>query len=103
VIEDIFDTATAVSITVDDVPEAAGVNQDMALEITDRLNEKVETLMERYGVERIRRSSSSELYLCGLNHDDAQVASATELVLAVIEIVRELGESRTCSHPPTPT
>jgi class 3 adenylate cyclase len=91
VIEDIFDTATAVSITVDDVPEAAGVDQDIALEITERLNEAAEILMERYGVERIRRSSGSELYLCGLNEDDAQVASATEFVLAAIALVGEVG------------
>ncbi len=91
VIEDIFDTATAVSITVDDVPEAAGVDQDIALEITERLNEGVETLMERYGVERIRRSSGNQLFLCGLDHDDAQVASATEFVFAGIAMVGEVG------------
>jgi class 3 adenylate cyclase len=91
VIEDIFDTATAVSITVDGVPEAAGVDQDIALEITDRLNEEVEALMERYGVERIRRSPGSELYLCGLEQDDAQVASATEFVLVAIAKVPEIG------------
>ncbi len=90
-IEDIFDTATAVAITVDNMPEAAGVDQDIALEITETLNEEVETLMERYGVERIRRSSGSELFLCGLNQDDAQVASAAEFALAAIAVVGEFG------------
>ena len=90
-IDDIFDTATAVSITVDNFPVAAGADQDIALEITERLNAEDEILVERYGVERIWRSSGSALYLFGLNQDDAQAASAAEFILAAIAKVSEVG------------
>lgn len=91
VVEDIFDTATAVSITVEGVPEPTGVNQDIAPAITERLNKEAEILMERFDVERIRQSSDNGLYLCGLDQDDAQVASAAEFALAVLEMLDEVG------------
>ncbi len=90
-IEDIFDIATVVSITVDNMPEAAGADQDLVLDITDRLNEEAQVLMDRYGVERVQRSSGSQLYLTGLDQDDARVADATEFARAAIKIVAEVG------------
>ncbi|MDH3753846.1 MAG: HAMP domain-containing protein [Acidimicrobiia bacterium] len=90
-IEDIFDTATVVSITVDGVPEAAGVDQDLALEFTERLDEEIRALMDRYDVERIQRSSGSQLYLTGLDQDDARVADAAEFTLAAMRTITEVG------------
>jgi class 3 adenylate cyclase len=89
-IADVFDTATVVSITLDGTPEAAGTDQDLALEISERLEEEIHALMDRYGVERVQRSSDSQLYVTGLGHDDARVADAADFTLALIEAVAEV-------------
>ena len=90
-IDDIFDTSTAIAVTIDGIPEAAGIDQDLALEITERLLEEADALMERYGIERVRRSSGSQLYLAGLDHDDARVSDAASFVFAAIKSVAEIG------------
>jgi class 3 adenylate cyclase len=89
-IGDVFDTATVVSITIDDIPSAVATDHDLALEMADRLNEETLVLMERHGVERIQRSSGSQLYLTGLNQDDARVADAAEFALAAMRVVTEV-------------
>ncbi|MGI9645274.1 MAG: adenylate/guanylate cyclase domain-containing protein, partial [Ilumatobacteraceae bacterium] len=89
-IEDIFDTATVVSITVDGTPEAGGADQDLALEVNDRLEQEVRALIDRFGVERIQRSSGSQLYLTGLEQDGAHVAEATDFTFAVMEAIAEV-------------
>jgi class 3 adenylate cyclase len=86
-IGDIFDTATVVSITIDDIPSTLATDNELVLEIADRLNEESILLMERHGVERIQRSSGNQMYLAGLNQDDAGVADAAEFALAAIERV----------------
>ena len=94
-IEDIFDTATIISATVDGIPEAVGVDQDVVLEIADRLNEEADGLMEQFGIERIRRSSGSQLFAAGLGHGDAQVAEAAQFAASIAALVPEIGaESR---------
>jgi len=90
-IGDILDTATVVSMTVDDMPDAVGSDQDLALEITDRLNEEFQALMSRHGIERIQRSSGSQLYLSGLDHDDACASDAAMFALAAMAVVAEVG------------
>jgi len=90
-IGDVFDTATVVSITIDDVPSAIANDADLALEVADRLNDETLALAERHGAERIQRSSASEMYLTGLNQDDAMVPDATAFALAVIQLVSEVG------------
>ncbi|MGA9279665.1 HAMP domain-containing protein [Ilumatobacter sp.] len=90
-IEDIFDTATVVSITVDGAPEGIGADQDLALEIADRMEEVLQDLMDHHGVERIHRSAGSQLYLTGLDQDDARVGDAADFVLAAIAKVAEVG------------
>jgi class 3 adenylate cyclase len=86
-IGDIFDTATVVSITIDDIPSTLATDNELALEIADRLNEESLLLMERHGVERIQRSSGNQMYLTGLNQDDARVTNAAEFALAAVQIV----------------
>jgi len=90
-IGDVFDTATVVSITIDDVPSAIANDADLALEVADRLNDETLALAERHGAERIQRSSASEMYLTGLNQDDAMVPDATAFALAAIQLVSEVG------------
>jgi class 3 adenylate cyclase len=89
-IGDILDTATVVSITIDDIPSTLATDNDLALEMADRLNEETLVLMERHGVERIQRSSGSQLYLTGLNQDDAEVSDAAEFALAAMQVVTEV-------------
>jgi class 3 adenylate cyclase len=89
-IGDVFDTATVVAITVDDIPSTLATDNELALEMADRLNEETLLLMERHGVERIQRSSGSQLYLTGLNQDDAQVSEAGEFALAAMQVVTEV-------------
>ena len=90
-IGDAFDTATVVSITIDDVPSAIANDADLALEVADRLNDETLALAERHGAERVQRSSASEMYLTGLNQDDAMVPDATAFALAAIQLVSEVG------------
>ncbi len=90
-IGDAFDTATVVSITIDDVPSAIANDTDLALEVADRLNDETLALAQRHGAERVQRSSASEMYLTGLNQDDAMVPDATAFALAAIQLVSEVG------------
>lgn len=90
-IEDIFDTSTVVSIIVDGSPEAAGADQDLALEINDRLIEESNVLLEQYSVERVQRSSGSQIFLAGLGRDDPGSDGAARFVWAVIEMVADVG------------
>ena len=89
-IGDVFDTATVVSITIDDIPSALTTDNELALEMDDRLNEETLTLMEQHGVERIQRSSGNQLYLTGLSQDDAQVSEAAAFALAAMHVVTEV-------------
>jgi len=91
-ISDILDTATVVSITVDDVSGAISSDQELELEITERLSEELEALMGQFGVERIQRSSESQLYVTGLDHDDARVADAALFAMAAKKTVAEISE-----------
>ena len=86
-IGDIFDTATVVSITIDDISSTLATDNELALEMADRLNEESLLLMERHGVERVQRSSGNQMYLAGLNQDDARVTDAAEFALAAIQLV----------------
>ena len=98
-IGDVFDTATVVSITINEVPATVATDHDLALEMADRLNEVTLVLMERYGVERVQRSSGSQLYLTGLNQDSAQVSDAADFALAamraVTDVAAEFGQEET--------
>ena len=95
----VFDTATVVSITINEVPATVATDHDLALEMADRLNEVTLVLMERYGVERVQRSSGSQLYLTGLNQDSAQVSDAADFALAamraVTDVAAEFGQEET--------
>ncbi len=90
-IEDIFDTATAIAITIEGIPGAGGADQDLALEITERLLDEADALMQRFGIERVRRSSGSQLYLAGLDCDDAKTNNAAAFAFAAITTVAEVG------------
>ncbi len=89
-IKDIVDTATVVSVTVD-VSEVAGDDPDLELEIAEQLNGRVGAIMERYGVERIRQSSGSQLFLTGLDQEDVRAVDAAEFTLAMTELATEIG------------
>ena len=98
-IVDIFDTATIVSVTVDAIPEATGADQDVVLEITEQINEELDELMERHGIERLRRSTGNELYVAGLDLDDTRAADAARFALAAVGMITELGAE--FGHPLT--
>lgn len=90
VIEDIFDTATIVSLTVDGLPEASGADQDVVLEVAARLSDDADELMARFDVEDIRRSSGSWVFDTGLGQDDARTTDAAMFALAMVESVAEI-------------
>ena len=90
-IVDIFDTATIVSLTVDAIPEATGADQDIVLEITERINEELDELVPNHGLERVRRSTGSELYVAGLDLDEARADDASRFALAAVEMVAAVG------------
>jgi class 3 adenylate cyclase len=90
-IEDVFDTATVISILVDGIPEAAGADHDLALEVGDRLNEAVGPMLERFGVERVQRSSGSQLFLTGLEQPGPRTDDAARFALTAIETIAAIG------------
>ncbi|MDG2438514.1 MAG: HAMP domain-containing protein, partial [Ilumatobacter sp.] len=90
-IGDAFDTATVVSMVIDDLPPAIANDNDLAFEIADRLNDGTLAIANQYGAERVQRSSASVLYLTGLNKEDARVPGATDFTLAVMGLVAEIG------------
>ena len=90
-IADLVDSATVISILVDGMPEATGSNQDTVFEITEQLVEGVEQLQEQYGVEHIRRSTTSALFAAGLGVDEPQVDAAAEFTAAVLQMAQAVG------------
>ncbi len=90
-IEDIFDTATIVSVTVDAIPEATGVQQDVVLEVTERLSEESDALMARHGAETVRRSSGNKIFVTGLGQPDACVADAVRLAVEAVQLTSAVG------------
>jgi class 3 adenylate cyclase len=90
-IVDILDTATIISLGVDGIPEATGADQDIVLEITERLVAETDDLMAHHGIERIQRSTASGLFVAGLDHDDARTADAARFALAAVEMVASIG------------
>jgi len=90
-IADIFDSATAVALTLDGTPDASGADQDLALEINDRVNEGANELVARFGLERVQRSSGNQIFLAGLDQDDPRAEDAARFVWAAIELAREIG------------
>lgn len=89
-IDDVVDTATIISITIDEQPSGIATDNELALDVTNRLNEASLLLTERYGAERIQRSSGSQLYVTGLGHDDARVADAAEFALAALQSITDV-------------
>ncbi len=90
-ITDLVDSATMIAFLVDGIPEATGSNQDTVFEITEQLVEGVEQLQERYGVERVRRSTTSALFVTGLGIDEARIDAAAEFTAAVLQMVEAIG------------
>lgn len=90
-IADLVDSATVISFLVDGIPEATGSNQDTVFEISEQLVEGVEQLQERYGVERIRRSTTSALFATGLGVDEPQIDAAAEFTAALLRMVQSVG------------
>lgn len=90
-IVDVFDSATVVSVSVDAIPEATGADQDIVLEITERIDVEVGELMALHNVERMRRSTGSELFVAGLGHESARTVDAARFALAAIEMVAAIG------------
>ena len=86
-IVDIFDTATIVSLTVGAIPEAGGADQDIVLEIIERIDDELAELMQRHGVERMRRSTGTELFVAGLGTDDPRAPDATRFALEAVDTV----------------
>ncbi|MFW2334040.1 HAMP domain-containing protein [Ilumatobacter sp.] len=90
-IEDIFDSATAVALTIDGIPDAAGADHDLALEINERLNDGANELLERFGLERVQRSSGNQLFLAGLAQDDARADDAARFAWEAAQLGSEIG------------
>lgn len=86
-IVDIFDTATMISLSVDAIPDAGGADQDIVLEIIERIDEELGELMQRHGVERMRRSTGTELFVAGLGSDDPRAADASRFAVGAVEMI----------------
>jgi class 3 adenylate cyclase len=67
------------------------MDRDLALEVNDRLTEESNVLLERYDIERVHRSSGSQLLLAGLSSDDAASDDAARFVWAAIKLVADVG------------
>ena len=89
-IRDVFDTATVISITIDHRRMGIATDNELMLDVANRLNEESVLLTQRHGVERVQRSSGSQLFVAGLDHDDARVADAAEFALAAMRSVAEI-------------
>lgn len=90
-IQDIFDSATAVSLKLDGIPDAAIADQDLVLEIDERLTEETNALIERFGLERVQRSSGSQLFLAGLAQDDARTDDAARFAWEAARLASAIG------------
>ncbi len=91
-ITDLLDTATVISFLVDGIPEATGSEQDTVFEITEYLSDGVDGLLESFGVERVRRSSTNALFVAGMGQSDARIDDAVQFTAAVMEMVAAAGD-----------
>ncbi len=91
-ISDLLDTATAISFLVGGIPEAAGSDQDTVFEITEHLAEEIDRLVEAFGVERVRRSTTNALFVAGMGRSDARIDDAVQFTAAVMEMVAAAGD-----------
>ncbi len=98
-IDDLLDTATAIAFLIEGIPEASGSDQDMVIEITEHLADGADALVESFGVERVRRSSTNALFVAGLDRPDACIDDAVRFAAAVIELVSSTGQEY--GHPLT--
>lgn len=98
-IGDLVDTATVISITIDDHRTGLTTDNDLMLDIANRLNELSVGLAEQHGVERVQRSPGSQLFVAGLGHADARISEAIEFTLAgmrgVADVAAEFGHELT--------
>lgn len=91
-INDLVDTATVIAVSIAGVPEATGSDQDTVLEITEQIDEELDRLMDRHGIERLRRSTSTELFVAGLGDDGARIGDAVAFAAGVLDILERVGE-----------
>lgn len=90
-IEDIVDTATIVSMIVDNLPGASGSDQDVVAEIVTSIGDGLEGLIERFGIDRVRRSPSGAVFALGLDEADARRAEAAEFTCAAFSVIVDVG------------
>lgn len=90
-IDDLVDTATVISMSVGGLTESVGSDTDAMVELVERLLGELDELVDRHGVERARRSSSSELYLAGLGASSDGTADGAGFAADVIEMVAAVG------------
>lgn len=90
-ISDMVDTATVIAIAVRGMPEATGSAQDTVLEIAEQLDSELGELMHRYGVERVRRSSTGGLLVAGLGSPDPRIPDAARFAAEMLPVVVATG------------
>ncbi len=91
-ITDLLDTATAISFLVGGIPEATGSDQDTVYEITEHLAVELDTLVETFGVERVRRSTTNALFVAGMGRPDSRIADAAGFTAAVMALIESTGD-----------
>jgi class 3 adenylate cyclase len=90
-IDDLVDLATIISITVAGLPEAGGSDHDSVLELTEHVGDELQRLMDEHGVERLRRSASTGLFVAGLGRPDANIDGAVSFAIAVLPMLAAAG------------
>jgi class 3 adenylate cyclase len=91
-ITDLLDTATAIAFVVGGIPEATGSDQDTVYEITEHLTIELDTLVETFGVERVRRSTTNALFVAGMGRQDSHIADAAGFTAAVMALIESTGD-----------
>ncbi|MCP4965351.1 MAG: HAMP domain-containing protein [bacterium] len=84
---DLVDTATIIAFDIEGIVDVAGMDDQVAVELSADFSAEVESIAERLGVERIRSSTDQHLFASGLDSPDTEIALAVEFTVEVIDAI----------------
>ena len=91
-VEDLIDTATVITMTVEGVFGQPGLDTETAVDLGARLSADLEEAAGRLGIERVRSSSSQHLFVAGLDTPDAEADSALRFMVEARPLLDRFAE-----------
>lgn len=92
-VPDLLDQATVVIVSLVDLPDVTGSDQDTILAFTDRVGNDLQRLAAEHGVEPVKVTSDHELFLAGHGHPGTRAEQAARFAVEVAAAVARTSET----------